>query len=161
MATSQVTITVTRGNVNDRENANLRYIFALMDEAVFYPHFNVAKTVRGWPAIQSGKRKRDQEMHLYIGHNAVVKLKMGQSSPLPILIIRILGRDVEFTVMVVDCLRVIRDERWAGPGRRCKCSQIQQGYENSYQPIDDNNSSRTHFSSRQMNLYHHTHYHID
>ena len=104
-----------------------------MDKAVFYPHLRVPKAIHGWSAVRMDKGKRHQEMQLDIGYDAVVELEMGQGSLLSIFIVRILGRDVEFTVLVLDRLWVIRDERRTGPCGRGKGSQIQQVSKNSYQ----------------------------
>ena len=134
VAAPETAVAVARRYMHEGEDTNLRNRLALMNETVFYPHLRIPKAIHGWSAVEMDKGKRDKEMQLDIRYRAVVELEMGQGPFLPVLVVRVLGCDIEFPVPVLNSFGVIRDEWWPGPGSRGdKDNQEEKGCKNGHQ----------------------------
>ncbi|WP_202943492.1 hypothetical protein [Geobacter metallireducens] len=104
--------------MHDREGADLWHGIRLVEEPVFHANLGVAEAIHGWSAIRVDKGQRDKEMQLDIRDNAVVEFEVRCGAFLTVLVVRVLGGDVELAVLVLNRLRVVGNEWRASP---CSC----------------------------------------
>lgn len=115
---SQAPVLVSRGQMEYRKGSHHRSIIALLDKTVFHSEFEIAETIECWPSSWFVEDGGGKEVELYVWRYPIVQLQVGSSARYAILVIRVLGRDIEFPVAVIYRFGVVCPERRAGKERK-------------------------------------------
>ena len=98
-----------------RKCSHHRTILALLNETILYPKFEITWTVECGPSARFVKGSRSNKVKLYVGRNSIIQFQVGSGTREPVLVVCILGCEVELPVSVFHRLGVVGPER-----RTCK-----------------------------------------
>ena len=117
IAIAQATPLATARQMKYGERAYHGSIRSLLNKSVLDPELHVTRTVERGCAPGLIKSHWNKQVELEVWDNTIVHFQMRGGARDPILIVCVLGRHVEFPVLVFYGLRVIGSERRAGKYR--------------------------------------------